>query len=218
MKNLRIALISVLIYSFYAEVIVVSKDNEKHEYYRHMFDVKYEIWKDFMKEHHKMLSEPGTQTDQYRAIIDLGRPAIPYLFENLHNDPILSCAIRIITKKWWLKEEMNYPYHRKDLEYIDWWKNRRHLDEKLFNQYYIIWRESRAKGDEQKVKTYYGKMIRMGIFIIPYLVEKLNPDEKKLIRMLSYLNDKATGPDASVQECKEWWSENKDSWIIPVEK
>ncbi|MBN2053476.1 hypothetical protein JW905_01055 [bacterium] len=214
MRRLQITLITVLIYSFSARVMVFSKNNDKHEDYKHAFNVKYQIWKDFIRDA-TGLSGSGISTDQYKDIIDLGRPAIPYLFENVHNDPILWYAIRIITKKWWLKEEMNYPSHRIDLEYINWWRNRRQGDDELFDQYYTIWRESRANGDEQKVKTYYGKMVRMGIFIIPNLIEKLNEDEKDLIGMLSYLNDKSTSPDSTVQECKEWWSKNKESWIIP---
>lgn len=204
---------------------------EKKKDIKELFENKYNEWKGFMDSPaSKMLSDStGSYTPQYQEIINLGIPAIPYIIGKMENDHRLFIAVRLITKKWdWDK---NMPAKDRVLWYLNWWKENRKQTpqqfEKLCRDAKTLKKEGREKESQEKKQD----IIKMGLDVLPLIVDKIEDGESDLIPAFVELTSvntmqgsMVTGykrmvpEDATPSECLEWWAKNKKQWLLqPVE-
>ena len=97
--------------------------------------------------------------------------------------------------KWWAEKDAKIPI---------WFRGR-----------YQMWKTAKAGKDPAITDAAYRKTVDLGIFALPQWMEKLGSDpteSKAIIAAVSELSSNEVGLDATPQQVKAWWKENRDKW------
>ena len=62
-------------------------------------------------------------------------------------------------------------------------------------------------------RTEQGRL-KYGVANLPFMTEKVQKGNTDLVPLISELVDAKLPPDATQQECLNWWNKNKSSWTI----
>ena len=103
--------------------------------------------------------------------------------------------VRELWLKWWAEKDAKTPI---------WFRGR-----------YQMWKTANAGTDKAKTEAAYRKTVDLGIFALPQWMEKLQSDpteSKVIIAAISELSSGEVAPDATPQQVKTWWKENRDKW------
>jgi len=197
-----------------------------------IFEQKYQAWRDYLHSHpeFRFLSQAGPQFDcsQFREIVSLGLPAIPYVAERIARDPNERLLWRAISQIAKVKIRTQYDPNRRETVFPDfpdfkpgqqdvflyWWREGYKRTPDRFLNYHSEWqalREQRQAGGAQK----YSQIVDLGIAALPIIVQKVRHGDTSLIPILSVLTDGIIGPNATTSECSTWWDQNGRNWLIP---
>jgi hypothetical protein len=125
--------------------------------------------------------------------------------------------------------------------WIRWWKEGRKQTPQLFRKLYSRWKQLGKNGEielQSEVTVYkyetktiqtnirnteageiYGAMRGLGIAALPYMMEKIKEGEYDVLPLVWELTDGAylsvLEPAAQAKVCLEWWSREKDKWVLP---
>lgn len=98
----------------------------------------------------------------------------------------------------------------------DWWQKGSKFSKQRFDVTYSKWKNEKENNrPKYVVRTHFLKMIDLGIPVLPLMVEKVRLGETDFIPAISRLTDGKLKKDATQAECLDWWSKNKQKWLIP---
>jgi len=169
----------------------------------------------------KGLSTIGRESGKYIGeIVKLGIPALPYIIEKMEKGNFfLTLPFYILTKKKFEKSE--WPEHGGSKAAaqmcIQWWKEGRKEIPQRFDNLYTDWNSLKQSGKTAEAEEIYKKIVRLGIIVLPYLVEKISEGDTVLIPAVSKLTNGELKEDTKPEECMDWWNKNKEKWYIPIE-
>ena len=169
----------------------------------------------------------------------LGPAAVPYFLECL-DDEFCPGALSHITKWRWHEERYGNDPRQfywtieelpgekwDDLPSLDlwprWWKEVRSRIPELFAQRVARWRELKQAGKTDDAAKELEKIQDLGLDTLPLIVAEVEKGEDGLIPALAYLSDAPWAPEAKLapastrEQCVQWWTKNKDKYIIPKE-
>ena len=232
-RNITICF-SIAVALLYLGIVVEAQSSEGTDM-KTVFEEKYQAWKEFMQSpNSRYLSDStGLFTQQFKEIVELGVPALPYIFEKMKDDPILSVAVQQITKKKfhiirtgkdpnerrWSVEE--YPdinnvekIHWGKL-WLRWWKEDAARTPQQFENLYQEWKKLKEEGKETEAKEKYQRMMDLGIFALPSIMTKIEQGNTEIISAISELTDGKVNKNAQKIDCLDWWNKNKQKWLIP---
>jgi len=199
-----------------------------------VFEGKYRVWKDFMRSPAGMvLSTDGTSTQQFKEIVELGAPALPYIFEKMEEDSTLFVAAQKITKKKFHITRMgeNPDDRRFSVEeypdinnvekiywnklWLRWWKEDTNKTPQQFENFYQDWKKLKQEGKEAEAKEKYQRIVDLGILALPSMMEKVKQRDIELIPAVSELTGGKVDKNAKQSDCLDWWKKDKQKWLIP---
>jgi hypothetical protein len=203
---------------------------------RQQFERKYNAWKDYISRPPVSFSSTAStryECDQYREIIKMGIPAIPYIIEKVSEDRWIGAAINKIMKMDFHakynkdKNLIEFPdlpeYKSNENIYLYWWKEGRRQTPQRFEKLYTEWKSLKKQGKGKEAKEKIQKMQDLGIDAMPNFIEKISKDNVDLIPTLEYLTDGEVNQKeikvlstnkAKSKHCVDWWNKNKDKWTI----
>ncbi|MDW8027267.1 MAG: hypothetical protein RMK94_02615 [Armatimonadota bacterium] len=190
-----------------------------------------------------VLSAPFIYENEYfQEIVNLPLAALPYILVKFIEDRRLGRALFKITK-WeyhvirlgrepreyiWTVEEfqdINQKGGPPDWRYLwlRWWGEGKKQTPQWFVERYSKWIAAKRQGNNQLAQGMYQKLLNIGIAAIPLWLQKLEIEQdegikKDILNALSYLTDGEVKATMSVQDCLNWWRENKERWTIPFPK
>jgi hypothetical protein len=96
-----------------------------------------------------------------------------------------------------------------------------------FEKYYDIWKRLSTERPDNRISEDYvmSSMLRGGAAVLPYVLEEIEKGDETLIPGVSYLTRlRSIRPgveekpelrkDATREECLQWWTDNKDRWVV----
>jgi len=176
----------------------------------------------------------GITTQQFNDIVELGAPALPYVFEKMKDDPILFVAVQQITKKkfhpvklgidpnnnsrWTVEEysdinDVNGVHWHK--VWLRWWKEDANKTPQQFENLYQQWKTLKEEGKEIEAKEKYQRMTDLGISALPSMMEKVEQGDTNLVSAISELTEGKVNKNAKKSDCLNWWQNNKQKWLMP---
>jgi len=224
-----------------------------------MFETHYRAWR---REMLTVLSGSSRTPDcsvRGTPLAMLGVPAVPVLLER-YDEFGVPALFRFITKwgpQWQrgvgpdgevISVCMELPmisggsYAHVDSRLLAWrwWEEADVLVPRLFAERYRLWKESVAEGSPEEAAHRLQTLRRLGVWALPFMIEKVREGDADLIPSVSYLS---YGPapqdaeayeylnqvwvdreywkvpilpaDATVQECLDWWEANREHWTVP---
>jgi hypothetical protein len=199
-----------------------------------LFEEKYNAWKEYMTSGSgRFMSTMGTSTPQFQEIIELGVPALPYIFEKMKDDSVMFFVTeKIIKKKFhpirtgedpnnrrWSVEEFpginNVEKIHWDKLWLRWWKEDANKTPQQFESLYGDWKKLKEEAKETEAKEKYQRMTDLGIFALPSMMEKIKHGNTELIPMVSELTEGKVDKNAKKSDCLAWWQKNKQKWLMP---
>ncbi len=203
-----------------------------------LFEAKYAAWAAWLQEHASPSSKIDLSTlfdnQPFRDIVALGPPAVPYMVDKMQENHWIGEALsRITTYRWhtirlgpgpgqwvWMVEEfpdmVNESRPPGGVEvWPRWWtEGPKHTGER-FAALYGEWKALKDEGREEDAQAKYQRITDLGIAALPWLVEKVQAGDTAPIPALSTLTDGEVKPDATAEQCVEWWNANKANWTLP---
>ena len=191
-----------------------------------IFEAKYQAWIEFCSSAGvKFLSHAGPTftCNEFKEIVKLGLPALPYIAKKLEQDHLLWKAIEDIAKV-----KIRGIYDKKTSEvvfpdfpevkqgedhYLYWWKEGHKLTKIKFDELYSKWKKAKEINDVDSEK-YYQSMINLGLPVIPFMISKINDGDIEFVAAISQLTDGELKNDTSPLACRDWWNNNKERWTI----
>ena len=191
-----------------------------------IFEAKYQAWKEFCSRSRvKWLSHAGPTftCNEFKEIVNLGLPALPYIAKKLEQDQRLWKAIEVIAK---VKIRGEYDSNTNKVvfpdfpevkpgedHYLYWWREGHKLTKNKFDELYSKWKQVKEKNDVDSEK-YYQSMINLGLPVIPFMISEIEDGDSDLVAAISHLTDGEIKNDASPKECSNWWNNSKERWTI----
>jgi hypothetical protein len=205
---------------------------------RSAFEARYAAW----REHRRRVSwgssisnwRGAIDSEQYRAMVRLGIPALPFMVEKVREDPLIASAIEDIAKfrphirshrtqqgPLWTVDE--FPDVRRPVGrpldagaiWLRWWHERRERTPEWFDQRYREWKRLKTEGKQEEAKQQYQLIVDLGLEALPLMVETMKKGSSDLVPALSKLTNGAVSEDAKPAECVQWWKQNKGDWTLP---
>ena len=224
-----------------------------------MFETHYRAWRHEMLTHVSLSSRGPEWSVRGTPLAMLGVPAVPVLLER-YDEFGVPALFRFITKwgpQWQrgvgpdgevISVCMELPmisggsYAHVDSRLLAWrwWEEADVLVPRLFAERYRLWKESVAEGSPEEAAHRLQTLRRLGVWALPFMIEKVREGDADLIPSVSYLS---YGPapqdaeayeylnqvwvdreywkvpilpaDATVQECLDWWEANREHWTVP---
>lgn len=105
---------------------------------KRLFEKRYKEWKSFMNSVKARGSPDARAKSQkhFRAIVELGVPALPYIVDRATEEPSLWEAVRMISKREFTAEELRKAVGEWKGAFIEWWRDGRlHLEEEFEKLY-----------------------------------------------------------------------------------
>jgi len=197
---------------------------------KYSFEHKFFIWKEFVGSPRGKSSSSigGTSTQYYKDIVALGVPAVPFIMDKMkdNNEEHLWLAIRIITKKWFKKEELEKNNGNYSTLFIKWWDVDFEKTPEIFEGLYSELKELRNKHKEDEVAEKIKSIQNLGVAAIPCAIKKIEAGDLTLIPVLEYLTDggisvtkiESLDVEKKIAFCSRWWNMNKSSWTLSKQK
>ncbi len=198
---------------------------------REQFESKYQAWKDYVSRPEVMVQSiagPRFKCQEFREIVKLGLPAIPYIVCKIEENPdeqLLWKAIEEITKvkirgKYDREKNMVLFPDLPDLEpgqdvYLYWWREGRKHTHERFEKLYSEWNTLAAQGDQKQANEKYQKIKDLGVPALPFIVKKIQEGDSDLVPALAYLTNNDVSSTATMAQIVSWWAENKDKLTLP---
>ncbi len=220
MKN-SIIILTLLTTIFMVGLLNAEENLEKQ------FETRYQAWKELFP-YPIPFSHAGPlfTCSEFKEIIDLGLPALPYIAKKMEQDStegLLWKAIEVIAKFKIYREydkENNktvfpdFPELKPgDNIYLYWWQQGYKQTPDMFDELYSKWKQLKPANNEESEKIYQ-RMINLGIPVVPHMISKLEDGESDFVAAISQLTDGEIKNDASPKECKRWWNNSKEKWTI----
>ena len=238
-KLLFILLILSTLVIFSSQVLSIDFSEE-------IFEEKYYDWIEFISQPEIEIlsySGPRFECQEFKEIVQLGIPAIPFIIRKIEKDlkgQFLWKAIEEISKT---KIEGKYDKIQNKVIFPDypdlkegeniwlyWYYEGYKLTPELYDKYYSLYKETKSKKDPESQKKaiyYYRRIRKLGIQIIPLIIETAKKGDDDLLQLLPYLTNnniskeklsKIKSREERIKYCEEWWKENKEDWTIPFGK
>jgi len=96
-----------------------------------------------------------------------------------------------------------------------WWEEAEVVVPRLFAVRYGKWKELKAEGAGDEVAKVFKRLLDLGVWALPLIMERLTAGEVEMVPAISYLTDGAISKEASIDECKLWWEQHRSSWLVP---
>jgi len=193
------------------------------------FEEHFQDWKEFCSRPEVMilsLAGPRFTCTEFRAITDLGIPALPYIAAKMEYDTnrdLLWKAIEVIAKVKIRGEYDNsssrvvfpqFPALKSGEDvYLYWWREGHKSTQARFEEFYSKWKQIKDSNNEVALKS-YKDMVNLGLPVIPYMINRIENGDSGLIPAVSQLVDGEIKEDISPKECADWWYSNRDRWTI----
>lgn len=177
-----------------------------------------------------------------KLIVPLGPKVLPYLIVMCQENWWIGSSILMITKfeahnivlnlepqnllstteEFPQIVERNISYDGRKI-FLFWWLEGERQTPQWFVERYSKWIAAKRQGNNQLAQGMYQKLLNIGIAAIPLWLQKLEIEQdegikKDILNALSYLTDGEVKATMSVQDCLNWWRENKERWTIPFPK
>ena len=210
MKNIAILLILII-----GSVLFAADQSNQ---IRQQFETRYQAWSSWRTNHAFLSTYTGC--DEYRAIINLGPQAIPFIIAKMNEntqDFHLSYAVEILSKRHFEKTE--WPTDRlgdsvtRAQMYIKWWQSANKSTERDFGRLYDEFQQLKSQKREADALGVRRRITDLGILALPFLVSKANNDNEMIV-VISELTDGELPKSATILECQEWWKNNSSKWVL----
>ena len=104
--------------------------------------------------------------------------------------------------------------------YVKWWKEGRKETPAIFDRYCSDYESAVKEKNEVVSKELLMKIKRLGIDVLPYMVEKMKEGNEYLTPIFIDLtsrkdSNKNLKSTATKEECLKWWEENREDWLLP---
>ena len=184
------------------------------------FNQLYDEWKEWRCQN--TVASTSTTSLPFLKIQKLDPRAIPFIMEKLENDKgdyELEIAILLITKKNFEREEWSIGTYGDSFTarklYIEWWNNGRKQTKSKFTPLYSRWKECKKAEDRTETSRISGKLVRLGIDILPFLVEKIKSGDLEAVILISEITSGEVKNDMTGSQVVDWWKTHRDRWTIP---
>jgi len=189
------------------------------------FDRRYEAWKHSQKQPQRSFF--ASLTKELYDLIELGRPALPYLIEKLENKPdedfMLVYPVLVLTQKLLTMEELEQLikiYGSPDSKvsaraYAKWWKTGRLRSSERFSKYYHAWKRAKQRGDKSTADENFMDIRRLGLDVLPQVMDKIRQGDEGLIPIVSIWTSYQLKEGASLKECLAWWEAHGQEYLLP---
>jgi len=207
----------ILIFMFMSIIYSATKED---------FNKEYQEWKDWV-DNSKMVT-PNFKSPKLKKIINLGVQVLPYIFDeiqkgtDIYSKYILEAVPYISRKQFEIEKwegKFGLDFKAKEL-YLHWWKEGRKETPSIFNKYCTDYEAAIKDKREEDSKELLMRIKRLGIDVLPYMIEKLKNENEYLVPVFIELttvkdSDKNLKETATKEECLKWWEENKENWLLP---
>jgi len=200
--------------------------SEDADYIKKRFEELYPTSKEYKFQY------PGSSvrlpSDSFMEIVKLGPPVVPFIIEKMEKNPDdyhFNYAIMLITMKGIERSEIpNFKKIRDNVDltnketaklYVKWWKSERKNDPEKFRKYYKEWKKIDKTNIDKNHNDIYLKMKRLGISVLPNIIEEIKKGDTSLISLVSSNTRKSVKEDATIGEVVAWWEANKEDWTLP---
>jgi hypothetical protein len=113
-------------------------------------------------------------------------------------------------KKQQLPEEATRPLWR------HWMKEGRRYTQDRFE---TEWQQLQSEEPDANAYVVYSlKIDRLGIPVLPLLIEKIRDGKTELIGAVRSLTDEEFPSNATKEQCLDWWERNRQRWTVPFEE
>lgn len=160
-----------------------------------------------------------SDNEYYRAIIDLGVPAVPHLMARIEKGNwALSDAVEMITGKRF--EDYEWPQgtpggsQASARLLLKWWPKARKETPQRFAGLYTKWETLKAQGEPEKAREQLRRIRNLGIGALPMMVDKVEQGDQEMAILISQLTHAQVAPNATKVEIASWWQKNRDKWLI----
>jgi hypothetical protein len=154
----------------------------------------------------------------YRAIIEMGPDVIPYLIDDLENEPgFLFNALRRITGENPIKDKHVGNISKMNNDWRNWYKNV--FCKKRFNGYFSSWLneiKSSSSSDTIYNNENYKKIVAMGYNAVPFIMNQLRINPEYLYKALAEISGHPViKPENKgdfkkmTEDCIEWYEKQK---------
>jgi hypothetical protein len=191
---------------------------------RAAFEENYQKFKaDCEKVWYSSSSYDRLSSPYYRAIVDMGLPALPLIMEKIAEDPDspdshwVSWASAEIARVTRVPDI--YPWAAQDRE-LTWWAGGQKLANQRFEWAYGQWKAAKAAGRREDARKFLKTMCAIGFAALPPMMEKVSAGDAELLPVVRGMTSGAaviTGstPQERTTACVAWWDKNKTTWLIP---
>lgn len=186
---------------------------------RRQFYTEYYAWKVYTQTDGAGSSDP-TDNVHFQNILAMGPPVVPFVIHEMEqsHEWRLDDAVSTITKKRFTikdKSILSHPGARAKL-YIQWWYQGRQQTPQEFNELFSNWKECKLRGDKSNAGNYLIQIKRLGLPVLPMLVDKIEDGMIEFIPLVEWLtNGRVKLENLSPDNIRVWWERNKACWTLP---
>jgi hypothetical protein len=218
MKKVKIEmLLTMLIFNFCINSLVkgnnINESNDKT--LKISFEKHYNDWKAYCKKiEYSSEASLRLQSEDYKALINMGVNSIPYIIDKAENDKdfvwigwVWGEVTRVIPDPKinpWAKESIS-----------SWWRGGRQKARERTEGLYVKWKDNKAKNLHKEAESNKDSIRALGIVAMPVIIEKLKGGDIEFVEVVSDITNNKVKKNATVEECIKWWNENKENWLIP---
>ncbi|NLI16295.1 MAG: hypothetical protein GX409_08435 [candidate division Zixibacteria bacterium] len=163
---------------------------------KNRFEVEYKAWKTYVDAN--SVSDLAIFNNHMRAIIQLGIPALPLIFEKMEKNEYrfdfqLEVAIPPITRKFfeiedWPKGKRGDAITKAAL-FLDWWKNGIKETKNTFDRYYSARKKFLEENNTEEAEKQLNRIRNLGIVAIPYMIDKIKEGDLVFIETIAELTN-----------------------------
>ncbi|MBN2431313.1 MAG: hypothetical protein JXQ27_07550 [Acidobacteria bacterium] len=189
------------------------------------FDRRYAAWKTSQKQPQRSFF--ASLMKELYDLIELGRPALPYFIEKLEQAPeedyMLVFPVLYLTKKSLADEDIDkfikmYGSRGSFVSargYVHWWNVGRLKSSERFAKHYTAWKKAKQSGDKSAADMFYMDIWRMGLDVLPKVMDKIRQGDEELIPIVSRWTSFQLKEGASLTECLAWWEAHGQEYRLP---
>jgi hypothetical protein len=190
---------------------------------RTRFSIAYANWANALK-------SPELQEDSgallythpaFLAIVDLGPPALPFLFEQMQDVSDkrafhLTAASHYILKSGLspAAEKRIHSRSERIREWTTWWANARTEVKGSFVETRRTYELAKQAGNLIAMEQARKELRALGVLALPYLFQAIDEGNFELIPLASELTNSKFPRDATREVAQDWWRANQSKWVV----
>ena len=205
-----------------------------------VLETRYRAWKQWIADHPDPQGFSSRSNawvydnEPWHQLLALGPSALPYMAASLREHGEFAAAITQITGErfhahrntlatghslWTVDELPGFEQADRAPDgatmWLRWWNVDRFDVPARFNRLYAERQALVQQGDAKGAQEKLAQVQDLGIPVLPLLVDKIGQGAADLVPVMSALTNGGVKPDASAQDCADWWNAHQDEWTLP---